>query len=318
MDALSHLLRGVGADGAFVLRSSLRAPWAMRIADEAPVSVIAPIRGHAWILPADGAPVLLHQGEVAVVRGPRHYGVADDPASPPQVRIDPGQVCVPLLDAPAVGAQAMAEVGVRTWGNAPDGPDATLLLVGTYESRSTLGQRLLANLPELVVASREEVPAVLVDELAAQAARDEPGQDVVLDRLLDLVLVAVLRWWFAERGPAGPNWYRAHGDPVIGRALRLMQDDPAGAWTVGGLAERTGLSRAAFARRFRELVGEPPMTFLTGWRLALAADLLKEPTSTVGAVARRVGYSTPYAFSTAFTRAHHLSPQRYRARELSR
>ncbi|GAA1864477.1 AraC family transcriptional regulator [Pseudonocardia ailaonensis] len=305
MDAMSHLLRGVGAQGAFVLRCSLRPPWALRIADESPVSVVAPVRGDAWIAIDGTEPVLVRQGDVAVVRGPDHYCVADDPASPPQVRIDPGQVCVPLRsDVPA-----MTEVGVRTWGNAPAGPGVTQLLVGVYESRSTIGGRLLANLPALVVATRDQVPAALVDHLADQAARDEPGQDVVLDRLLDLVLVAVLRWWFAEQGP---TWYRAHADPVVGHALRLMEAQPGEAWTVAGLAERTGLSRAAFARRFAELVGEPPMAFLTSWRLALAADLLREPGATVGSVARRVGYSTPYAFSTAFKRAHELSPRDHR------
>jgi AraC-like DNA-binding protein len=235
--------------------------------------------------------------------------VADAVDTLPQVRISPGQICTPLAGPET---PPMSEVGVRTWGNAPDGPETTLMLDGTYESPTTVGQRLLATLPEMVVAPREHVPSALVDHLAVQMSRDEPGQEVVLDRLLDLVLVAVLRWWFAERQPAGPHWYRAHADPVVGRALRLMEDDPSAGWTVAGLAAATGLSRAAFARRFADLVGEPPMAFLTGWRLALAADLLAEPGATVTAVARRVGYSTPFAFSTAFKRVYGESPQRHR------
>jgi AraC-like DNA-binding protein len=306
---MSHLLSGVGARGAFVLRCALRPPWSMRIEDEAPLSVVAPVRGGAWIRHDGAAPVALRPGDVAVVRGPRHYAVADPVDTAPQVVIRPGQECVARAGAPP-----MTALGVRTWGNAADAdaPGTTLLLDGTYEARTGVGQRLLANLPELVVAPREQVPAPLLDYLAAQAARDDPGQEVVLDRLLDLLLVAVLRWWFAERDGGGPNWYRAHADPVVGRALRLMEDDPAAGWTVGALATRTGLSRAAFARRFADLVGEPPMAFLTGWRLALAADLLAEPGSTVGAVARRVGYATPFAFSTAFKRVHGVSPQEHR------
>jgi AraC-like DNA-binding protein len=81
---------------------------------------------------------------------------------------------------------------------------------------------------------------------------------------------------------------------------------------VAALAAETGVSRAALARRFTELVGEPPMTFLTGWRLALAADLLREPDTGLAAVARQVGYATPYALSTAFKRAHGVSPREYR------
>ena len=143
-------------------------------------------------------------------------------------------------------------------------------------------------------------------------ARDEPGQEAVLDRLLDLLAhrraAGVVR---PRRAPR--RWYRAHSDPVVGRALRLLHHNPAHPWTVAELASQVGLSRAALARRFTELVGEPPMTYLTGWRLALAADLLREPGSTLGAVADEVGYSSPFALSTAFKRQRGMSPQQYRA-----
>jgi AraC-like DNA-binding protein len=307
MDALSSVLSGPAARGAFLLRCSLDPPWALRIEDEAPISVVAMVRGHAYVCPDGAEPVLLRAGDVAVVRGTRHYRVADAVTTAAQARIDPGQVCVPLAgpDVPP-----MSDVGVRTWGNAADG--ATLMLNGTYESRTMVGQRLLAGLPEVIVAPRDEVPPALVGYLAGQISNDEPGQDAVLDRLLDLILIAVLRWWFARREQQA-GWYRAYADPAIGRALRLMQEDPAVPWTVARLGAEAGLSRAAFARRFTELVGEPPMTFLTNWRLSLAADLLTEADATVASVARRVGYATPFAFSAAFKRLHRVSPQQYRA-----
>ena len=152
----------------------------------------------------------------------------------------------------------------------------------------------------------------LVPLLADEIVKDEPGQEVVLDRLLDLLLIAVLRAWFARPDADAPAWYRAHSDPVVGRALRMLHDNPAHPWTVATLAAATGVSRAALARRFTELVGEPPMTFLTGWRLALAADLLREPDATVGSVARQVGYGSPFALSTAFKRVYGVSPQEHR------
>jgi AraC-like DNA-binding protein len=96
----------------------------------------------------------------------------------------------------------------------------------------------------------------------------------------------------------------------------MLHINPNHPWTVAELAAKTGVSRAALARRFSALVGEPPMTFLTGWRLALAADLLREPDATVGAVARQVGYGSPYALSTAFKRARGVSPQQHRRRVL--
>lgn len=97
-------------------------------------------------------------------------------------------------------------------------------------------------------------------------------------------------------------------------ALRLLHQDVAHPWTVTELADRVGVSRAALGRRFTSLVGEPPMAYLAGWRLALAADLLaSSPDLTVTAVARQVGYGTPFSLSTAFKRVHGVSPQRYRA-----
>jgi AraC-like DNA-binding protein len=307
MDAISHMLLTPGARCAFVLRCSLDPPWAMRIEDEAPLSVVALVRGHAYVRPDGVEPVLLRAGDVAVIRGPRHYLVADAVDTAAQVLIRPGQVCVNLAgpDTPP-----MSDVGVRTWGNSANG--ATLMLDGTYESQTMVGRRLLEQLPELIMAPREHVPSTLLDYLAGQISSDEPGQDAVLDRMLDLILIAVLRWWFAEHQPRGGGWYRAYADPAVGRAMRLMQENPAIPWTVARLAGETGLSRAAFARRFTDLVGEPPMTFLTNWRLSLAADLLDEPGTTVAAVARRVGYTTPFAFSTAFKRRHQVSPQQYR------
>ncbi|CAM5587386.1 AraC-family transcriptional regulator OS=Streptomyces glaucescens OX=1907 GN=SGLAU_26295 PE=4 SV=1 [Streptomyces glaucescens] len=93
-----------------------------------------------------------------------------------------------------------------------------------------------------------------------------------------------------------------------------MQDDPAHPWTVAALAAKCGVSRAALARRFTELVGEPPMTHLTGWRLALAADRLRETAHTLEAIARQVGYGSAFALSTAFKRRYGVSPQEFRGR----
>jgi AraC-like DNA-binding protein len=148
--------------------------------------------------------------------------------------------------------------------------------------------------------------------LAEEIARDEPGQTAVLDRLLDLLLIATLRTWFAGQETRTPAWYRAHGDPVVGRALRSLHHEPARAWTVASLAADAGVSRAALARRFTDLVGEPPMTYLAGWRLDLAADLLRHSDDTIGAIARRVGYGSAFALSAAFKRARGISPRGYR------
>lgn len=187
------------------------------------------------------------------------------------------------------------------------------MLTGTYQMATELSRRLLAVLPTLVMLPATAWDCALIPLLADEVAKDEPGQEAVLDRLLDLLLIAALRAWFSRPETDAPTWYAAHGDPVVGRALRMLHHNPAHPWTVASLAEQLGVSRAALARRFTQLVGEPPMTYLTGWRLALAADLLREPDTTIGAVARKVGYGSPYALSTAFKRAHGISPQQHRA-----
>ena len=282
-------------------------PWSVRIEDRAPLSLVAMVRGDAWVVPAAGGAVRLGTGDVAVTRGPEPFIFADDPATPPQVVIHPGQHCT-TLDGEDL-AQAM-ELGVRTWGNDPDG--SVVMLIGTYERSSELGQRLLRALPPLLVVAHDDGSSPLVPLLGDEMAKDEPGQEVVLDRLLDLLVIAVLRAWFSRPEAEAPAWYRAYGDPVVGRALRMLHNNPSHPWTVATLAAEIGVSRAALARRFTELVGEPPMSFLTGWRIALAADLLREPDSTVGAVAQQVGYGSPFALSTAFKRVRGVSPQQHR------
>jgi AraC-like DNA-binding protein len=304
MDALVGLLDGPRARGAFLLRSVMSPPWSLRIQDQAPLTLLAMLRGAAWVVPDDGEPVRLRLGEVAIARGPEPYTVADDPATPPQVVIHPGQRCT-TPDGEDV-TDAMTWLGVRTWGNDPDG--SAMLLSGTYQLSGEVSRRLLEALPALLVLPADALDSPLIALLGEEIVRDEPGQEVVLD----LLLIAVLRAWFSRPDAEAPAWYQAYGDPVVGRALRVLHHNPAHPWTVATLAAEVGVSRAALARRFTELVGEPPMTFLTGWRLALAADLLRGPDATVGAVARQVGYGTPFALSTAFKRVRGVSPQQHR------
>jgi AraC-like DNA-binding protein len=307
VDALAGLLDGPRARGAFLLRCVLDPPWSLRIEDEAPLALTAVARGHATVSSDDGESVTLGPGDLLIVRGPRPYTVAHAPDTPPHAVIRPGPRCV-ALDGHEL-REEMA-LGVRSWGNSSTGE--TVLLTGAYHLEGEVSRRLIRVLPHLLVLTSRDWATPLVPLLAEEIVKDEPGQEAVLDRLLDLVLIAALRAWFARPDTPTPAWYRGYGDPVVGRALRLLQHHPARDWTVAALAAETGVSRAALARRFTELVGEPPMTFLTSWRLALAADLLREPDSGLAAVARKVGYATPYALSTAFKRAHGVSPRQYR------
>ncbi|MGW1323742.1 AraC family transcriptional regulator [Streptomyces antibioticus] len=310
MDALAGLLEGPRARGALMIRACFDPPWSVRVEDRAPLTVMLMVRGEGWVVPDDGERIRLTAGDLAIARGPAPYTCADDPATPPQALILPGGECA-YPDGRLLNGSM--DLGVRAWGDRLDG--STVLLIGTYLMRGEISARLLDALPPLLSLTSREWPCPLTPLLMDEIARDEPGQEVVLDRMLDLLVIAALRAWFARPEAAAPAWYRAQADPVVGRVLRLVQDDPAHPWTVASLAAKAGVSRAALARRFTALVGEPPMTHLTGWRLALAADRLHATEETIGAIARQVGYGSAFALSTAFKRMYAVSPQEYRARE---
>ncbi|MEV8633978.1 AraC family transcriptional regulator [Streptosporangium sp. NPDC051023] len=306
-ETLTGMLESPRARGAFLLRSILNPPWSLRIEDRAPLSLATMVHGDAWIMPGNGEPARLRPGDVAIMRGPDAYTIADAPDTAPHIVIHPGQRCTTLRGE---GLGETMNLGVRTWGDSPDG--AAVMLSGTYQMHSEIGRRLLTALPPVLVRTIGPGDDSLILLLGEEIGRSEPGQELVLDRILDLILVKVLRSWLASPGAGAPAWYRAQHDPVVGSALRMLHGEPARPWTVAELAARTGVSRAGLARRFTELVGEPPMSYLTGWRLALAADLLCEPDVTIGTVARRVGYSSSFALSAAFKRVRGISPQEHR------
>ncbi|WP_413759424.1 AraC family transcriptional regulator [Streptomyces sp. MMBL 11-3] len=309
MDALAGLLEGPRARGAFMIRACFEPPWSLRIEDRAPLTVMLMIRGESWITPDAGDPVRLRAGDLAIARGPDPYTCADDPVTPPLAVILPGQECVYPDGRPMRGHM---DLGVRTWGQRLDG--SMTMLIGTYPVRGEVSGRLLDALPPLLTLPSDVWECPLTPMFTEEIVRDGPGQEVVLDRLLDLLVITALRTWFARPEAAPPAWYGALADPVVGRVLRLLQDDPAHPWTVASLAAKAGVSRAALARRFSELVGEPPMTYLTGWRLALAADRLCDTGDTLEAIARRVGYGSAFALSSAFKRVYGISPQEHRTR----
>ncbi|WP_416967791.1 AraC family transcriptional regulator [Streptomyces sp. 4F14] len=309
MDPLAGLLEGPRARGALLTRACFDAPWSVRVEDRAPLTVMLPVRGGGWVVSDQGERLRLRAGDLAIVRGPEPYTCADDPATPPQALILPRGECA-RPDGQSLNGSM--DLGVRSWGNRPDG--ATVVLIGTYLMQGEISNRLLDALPPLLSLTAREWPNPLTPVLMDEIVRDEPGQEVVLDRLLDLIVISALRTWFSRPEAEAPTWYRALADPVVGHALRLLQDDPAHPWTITALATKAGVSRAGLARRFTELVGEPPMTYLTHWRLALAADLLRDTDDTIAAVARKVGYGSAFALSSAFKRVHGVSPQEHRAR----
>ena len=205
-------------------------------------------------------------------------------------------------------------LGVRTWGHALEAP--TALLTGTYESHTALGSDLLETLPHCHLRPPRIAPRDRRTPRRGSGPRICPDNKRCSTGLLDVLVVDTLRSWYQQQAEPSP-WWDAHHDPIAGAALALIHDSPEQAWTISSLARTIGTSRANLARRFNDLVGEPPITYLTKWRLSLAADVLCQPASTVTNTARSVGYGSPFAFSTAFKRRYGISPHQHRTRAMA-
>lgn len=310
MDTLTEVLDGVRSAGALVGRSLLSPPWSLRFEEAGSMTLVTTLRGDAWIDPGVGDAVHLGTGDIGIVTGPDPFTVTSErhcSCPPIWIQTTAGR-CTDELGN--VLGQEDIGLGARTWGTSPAGEHT--LLTGTYATGSRVADRLLAALPRVLVIPAESAHTAALTMLEAEVAVEQPGQEAVIDRLLDLVLVGALRDWFAACEAEAPGWYRATSDPVVGPALRAVHDDPAAPWTVESLASLAQVSRAAFARRFTGVMGEPPISYLTSWRLCMAADILADTADTVETVAGKVGYSSPFAFSQAFTREYGVRPGRFR------
>ena len=286
-----------------VARALLHAPWGLRFPAAGAIGVQVILKGSAWLTgPGGGDPIALGAGDIALIRRHAPHALADDPATP-LWDVDYA-AHVPADHWPADGSALDPATG------------GTVLMGGTYDLAGTRPHPLFADLPDVVhlparVGVGSEVRAV-VDLLGAELDRDLPGTSAATPALLDLLLLYALRAWFeAPEAPSG--WARASRDPGLSVALRLIHDHPQHAWTVGELAARCNLSRAAFARRFTELTGQPPLTHLTWCRMTLAARMLRAGDDSLSTIAQRVGYGNEYAFSKAFRRELGVAPSRYRA-----
>ncbi|MBO0844911.1 MAG: AraC family transcriptional regulator [Nocardioides sp.] len=306
MDPLAGLIDAPRARGAFLLRVPMARPWAVRVADEAPLAVVAMASGSSYFTRDPDPPVPLERGDLLLVQRTSSYDVGDEPGRAPTAVILPGNRC----ETPTGESLELPMAhGLRTWGNDPDGEDC--MLVGSYASVGEVGARMLAALPPWLAIRAEDWRSPLVDVLLDQLERDAPGQVSLLDRLLDALVVAAVQHC-AVTAPDLPAWLRTGDDHEVARAVTLIHEQPAAPWSLEGLAGAVGLSRAGFSRRFTRAVGESPIAYLSSWRLALAADLLVGTDDTVAAISRSVGYPSPFTFSTAFKRSYGRSPVEHR------
>ncbi|SDL54471.1 AraC-type DNA-binding protein [Glycomyces sambucus] len=301
MDVLSDVMTVLRTGRPFAARFARAAPWSVRHGGRSNgCGLQIMVRGTAVAVAEDGRTFTLGPGDMLVVPHGAPHLVADSAATPP------GPACEP-------GRQPSGAV-IRA-----DDPDAThVMLCMAYEMAPNRTHPLIATLPDFVhvpadPAARPELAnaiAMLDNELASELR----GGDVLVPALVDAVLMYLLR---ALLGPhtgdcRSGGWAVALGDDAVAAALEAIHADPARQWTVASLGERAGLSRSAFSRRFTELVGQPPLAYLTSWRLTLAARLLADTDAPLSAVARRVGYASEFAFAAAFKRDFGTPPGQFR------
>jgi AraC-like DNA-binding protein len=259
------------------------------------------IAGSCWLRRHGEQPLHLGTGDVVLLPTGGGHALSSHADSP----------LVPYDDVRAAPGEPVATVDL----NGP-GPVARVIC-GAYHYDAHAAHPLMNLLPPILhLAAGPSVSRGPVEDtvhmLAMEITSQRPGARTVVDRLVDVLLVHIVREWLALHPDTARSWLTALDDPQVGKAVMLIHQQPGQEWTVDTLANQVGVSRATLARRFTALVGEPPMTYLTRWRLELAARRLRDTDEPLPTIATQVGYSTEFAFSRAFTRDRGTPPARYR------
>ncbi|MGN6392371.1 MAG: AraC family transcriptional regulator [Gemmatimonadales bacterium] len=309
-DIVSEVLGAVHLRTDVFGRMELGTPWAIRVPPGGDLTFYVLARGGAWLElegtgPEVSAPLALSAGDVVLLR---HRG---------------GHI----LRDESRGAHAVHTVGAgdcpRPTGAGPrrlggDGP-ATTLVTGAFRFGAAPPNVLLESLPAILHAPAGDPRtspqlAATAQLILAESAAPGPGSSMLSARLAEILLIHAMRARVASRetGHDRRPGLCALADPATGGAMRLIHARPAGDWTVERLAREVNMSRSAFAARFTELVGVPPLQYVTQWRMTEAARRLRESEDSVAAVAEQVGYANAAAFMKAFTRVHGVGPGTYR------
>ena len=300
LDDVLDLLRVRGAMMAN-LRGSGR--WGLRVPRTARATLHAVTAGTCWVRAAGEAPRELLAGDLVLLPTGAPHIVASDPTAmtrswasvAKEQSTNPAHECV-------VGG----------------GGSSTHVICAGFTYDHDVAQPLLSLLPPLLVLSGQTVSDENPVQATLRVLRHElntrsSGSNTVIDRLIDVLFVQVIRAWSRDGRGTGTSWLHALRDPVVARALAVLHARPAAPWTIDALAREVSLSRATLTRRFTKLVGEPPLAYLTRWRMDLAARQLRESGDAVSSIAHGVGYTSEFAFSRAFTRLRGIAPGRYRA-----
>ena len=316
MDALSDVLRAVRLSGAFFFDVHARAPWvaetpsgktvvnAMFPGSDHLISYHAIMEGACWCTLDGEEPIKLVAGDIVVLP----HGDTHVLATEVGMRKSPEMSMYRMPD----DRRLPARIAVGT----DDGPPAHFVC-GFLGCDSRPYNPLLTALPRVIRISDHASGALGAYFRAALAeSKGRMGGDCMLGRISELMFVDVIRRYLETLPESRANWLSGLRDPYVGRALTALHEDPARDWTLEALAQAAALSRSAFAERFAEYVGQPPMQYLTNWRMQLATNYLRNGQESIAAIANRVGYDSEAAFSHAFKKAVGTPPSEWRERQL--
>jgi AraC family transcriptional regulator, alkane utilization regulator len=314
MDALSEVLNAIHLDGAVFLDAEFTAPWCveaqyglpketqlLRGADHIALFHFL-LEGNCKASLCDGGETLSLEAGDFVLFPHDHKHIIGSDLSLPAVDTD-------ILPRTEHGASARMIHG--------GGGEATHFVCGYLACDRRISRSLFASLPEILripmgsdpgMAWLTELLCVGVNESQAQ----RPGARSLLVKLSELIFVEAMRRHAAALPEGQRGWLAGLRDPQVGKALALLHAEPGRAWTVDDLAREAALSRSSLGQRFAELIGEPPMQYLTRWRLALAARALRSGPEPIARIAERHGYDSEAAFNRAFKREFGAPPATWR------
>ena len=313
MDVLTDVLEAARMKSGLYGRLELTATWGLSF-DRAAPHFYAVTRGTCWLeTGGEGDPIQLGGGDLVFLPKGNPHAIKDTPTTP--------AVPVEQIFGSCDRAKEDAQPGgiVRYGG----GGAATTLVAGYFSTENGAQNLLFDSLPPVLHVKGDAGTTVRWLEanlqfVASEMATGEPGFETIVSRLADILVVQAVRAHLAQSGGGCKGWLRALVDPQIGRALSLIHEKPEDDWTVESLASKVGMSRSAFAARFAQLVEEPPLTYLTRWRMQKASRLLETSHAGVAEVAKRVGYGAEAAFSKTFKRWIGVAPGAYRRTSESR
>jgi len=299
MDPLDDVFAAMRVRSALYARLELTAPWGLSFAAGRMARFGLVVRG-SCLLRIDGAqqPVALAAGDCYVMVRGSHYVLSDAP----------GSATVPCSESVRdhIG-------GVVTLGG---GGMPASVITGWFEFDALGAKPLVELIPPLLLARMDEDRSQLLQAtlqlLAMETGTPGLGSGIVISRLADVLFVHAIRSHAQSTAGADASWLTALADPRIGSALRGMHRDLARPWTVEALAEAAGLSRSAFALRFKQRVGEAPLEYLTRWRMFRAGCLLRQGDAPMAQIAAQVGYDSEPAFNKAFKRVNGQPPGAWR------